>query len=455
MLWWKSYLSLLLFLFCFPLFAMAAFHGVDDKTGKTVSQTAVDATGPVDGYQLVGLNLVRAHGENSTLAISSSDKLFNEINPGKVKFLIDKTEVAPPFLKKEVYFCYKGATPDYRLWFGPLDQKILDQLSKVTSFELSIPGKNGGENQIYSVSGEGLSEICEVVNHAPIKPGEEKDPKFALKEDLKHYQDLVAKDPKNYLYRNSLGETLFLLGSVAEALDHFKEVAKQTPHQQDEVPLYNQAISLYKLKKYDSANPLFLKVAEICGKKPFKEMNTLGDLFPEYLAAVCLYQSEKPDAAIKILDPLIAQTEKTTNDYLKNTTFENQNFEKTKEGYLWNGTLVFGGKEDFEKFVQSKVKIHRSGMNYFGALVIRALCRNRKSDLAGALKDIDQALEANPNSGDALFLRGRWKIKNHQEAAGKKDVETAEKKGFKPVQSGFPPSLEPLIPLPYSPTLYF
>lgn len=276
-----------------------------------------------------------------------------------------------------------------------------------------------------------------------------------LQQDLKRYREMVAENPGNYLYLNSLGETLFLLGNFDEALRHFRKLVELTPHAKDEVVSYNIAQTLYKLEKYEEAYREFLQAAAASDKTESEKTLTLGDVYGEYFAAVCLYRTGKIEEAAKLLSDLIAERAATFERYARETTFESQTFEKTDEGLVWNGVLVFKDKEGFEAFIKTKVLIGKRSLNYFGAHVIRALCKNKLNDRAGAMQDLDAALSVNPESGLALFLRGKWLMLDKREAEAKQSLAAAAAKGFKGVKGGLPEELEVIVPLSYSPTLYF
>lgn len=276
-----------------------------------------------------------------------------------------------------------------------------------------------------------------------------------LQKDLQRYTSMVAEYPGNYLYRNSLGETLFLLKNYEKALDHFRQVAKLTPHSKDEVTSYNTALSLYKLHRYDEALKEFSKAAEACDFNASAKAITLGDVYGEYFAAVCLYRTGKFKDALQALTALIDERSVTFERYLHETTFASQTFEKTDEGLLWNGVLLFEDKAHFESFVQAKVRIGKIGLNYFGAYVIRALCKNRLKDSVGAMQDLEAALAVNPDSGLANFLKGKWLVIDKRKDEGERYLKIAEDKGFKGVKDALPEELEMIMPLSYSPTLYF
>jgi len=276
-----------------------------------------------------------------------------------------------------------------------------------------------------------------------------------LQKELKRYNEMVADNPQNYLYRNSLGETLFLMGKFEEALQHFTKLVELTPHEKDEVMAYNKALCLYKLGRYDEARREFLQAAAAQKKGDSGESLTLGDVYGEYFTAVCLYRTGKFKEAEQLLTELTAEWAKTFDNYLRETTFASQTFEKTEEGLVWNGVLVFKDQAHFEDFVKTKVKIGRQSLNYFGALVIRALCRNKLNDRSGAMQDLNDALAVNPDSGLALFLRGKWLMLDKKENEAKNDLAAAAAKGFTGVKGGLPEELEIIKPLSYTPTLYF
>ena len=227
--------------------SMAAFHGPDEKLGKPVSRSAVDATGPAGSFQ-VGVMLQRIHGGRTTLTVSSLDEGFDKIDPKAVQLMADGKVLAIPFLEYVPESFAKDAPPHHRFWFGPLDEAAAGVLAKANALEVKVPQRDGAV-AAYGVAADALADLQEVLTHAPIDPAEMQDPLFETRQELERYRKLVAGEPKNYLYRSSLGEALFLLGSTTEALETFAEVGKLTPHKPDEVVLFNRAVCLYKLKK--------------------------------------------------------------------------------------------------------------------------------------------------------------------------------------------------------------